>query len=815
MGTGRFKNGKFDLTVVANHVLSGADATEWERSLKKASELFWDASEGQLQFGRIFVCDDNVGIDSAEIILHDSGDPSYGTWGEFGVPGKALHLMPYVKRQPLTTLHEMGHHVWALGEEYAGPAEFDQIDTSVAPANNSTVPLIASTFADGDLVGADAILKFGSSLERRAITANTATALMVSPAFSQSPTNDSDGWVQYQFEAECSTVANSRYCIMEHSRSAAGTFDAAGNWTPAANPVVEFCSDSNHDPDGDTQQEDRNGDSCWETIATRAGYTGLTVPDPAAGGPASGSAVPEWIMLDKQPRFAVVYDRSGSMSSGNKMADAHHGATYWLEFCSLGDDLLSVIGYDHLVDTVIPLSQVSTLGSLTNEIADIEALGPRGATNIRDGLYEARDQIIAPATRAAVQVVLLLTDGIHNTPPGSSPTEVTPTFQEDGIRVCALGVGGPGQVDMTALDSIADGTGGRSYSVGDNQPGQIEAAMIEINAEVRGGIITTAPVLFPDSRASAIDKTLSRYVQDERPTPAGKRPDLYELMKLARVRSIGQLAGRKRRTGRIVAIPVDVEPGVQRASFAVAHPDTTDVWLYLVDPGGNVVDTTDPSVHHVVSPAPHEFAVVDGPLPGRWHIVAVRARPGPAMTARFVAGGENPTLQVSGRATGTHGVGGTALIRASARWGHELTGVEATATIHDPAGGTHHVVLSDDAVERDGSGDYLAAFVTTMSGRHTGVITVRHTGRAERARASHLALHATTDEIDLGVGAERFVRQIPFSFEVGRVEELRDPEDPRKWPVETRRREPVPDRPIKSAPLRPRRKTASRRAGAA
>src|SRR3954466_4128363 len=122
MGLGRFKNGKFDLVVVANFAMTSTDLTEWQRSFAKASELFWNASEGQVQYGQIFVCDDSVGLDTAEIILHASGDPSYGTFGKFGQAGQALHLMPYVKFQPLTHLHEMGHHVWALGEEYAGDA---------------------------------------------------------------------------------------------------------------------------------------------------------------------------------------------------------------------------------------------------------------------------------------------------------------------------------------------------------------------------------------------------------------------------------------------------------------------------------------------------------------------------------------------------------------------------------------------------------------------------------------------------------------------------------------------------------------------
>jgi hypothetical protein len=88
MGLGRFKNGKFDLVVVANFAMSATDFTEWRRSFVKASELFWDASEGQVQYGKIFVCDESVGADTAEIILHPSGDPSYAPVGSSAYSGR-------------------------------------------------------------------------------------------------------------------------------------------------------------------------------------------------------------------------------------------------------------------------------------------------------------------------------------------------------------------------------------------------------------------------------------------------------------------------------------------------------------------------------------------------------------------------------------------------------------------------------------------------------------------------------------------------------------------------------------------------------
>jgi hypothetical protein len=781
MGMGRFKNGRFDIVVVANFAMSATDVTEWRRSFAKASELFFDASEGQVQLGRIFVCDDSVGLDTAEIILHASGDPSYGTFGKFGQPGQALHLMPYVKFQVLTHLHEMGHHVWALGEEYAGEAVLEAIDTTVVPPNNSTIPLVGSTFGAGALVGNDAILKFGTTLERRGITANTATSVTVSPAFSQSPVNDSDGNVQYQFPAECATAANPNFCIMENSRSAAGTLDAAGTWTPAANPVTEFCTDSNHDPDGNTQQEIRNHDSCWETIKTRAGFTTLTIPDPASPGPSTGSTVPDWIVLEKQLRFSVVVDRSGSMASGHKMADAQHGAIYWLEYCAVGTDLLSVVAYDDQIDTTLVQTEVSTLGGLGGTTAAINALSPRGATNIRDALFRARDQIESLPTRAAVQVALLLTDGVHNSPSGSSPLEALPDLQEGGIRVYALGVGSPGDVDMAPLNALAAGTGGRSYAVGDNQASLIENKMVESNAEVRGGIITTEPVLFPDSRPGAIDKAIGK---SEKPIDPRRRPPLDRLLKALRISDVQRLypVGGRPPSSRAVAIPVDVEDGADRASFTITHPDTVDVWLYLLDPSGAVVDTSPgASATQVASSAPHEFIVVEHPDPGRWTLVAVRMRAGAAFTAHVVAGGENRNLQVFADAPAVNPTGGPVPITATARWGHELTGLKARAIVTAPSGARRAVALHDELADGGGSGQYTGLFTPTENGRHEAIVTVRGSNAASMADPYRQLAHVDGDSVDTAVKVPRFVRQVVVDFHAGELPPIRQkPERPHK-----------------------------------
>jgi len=781
MGMGRFKDGKFDLVVVANFAMTPAETEEWRRSFEKASELFFDATEGQVQFGNIFVCDDSVGADAAEVILHNSGDPSYGTFGKFGQPGEALHLMPYVRFQVLTHLHEMGHHVWALGEEYAAEAVLEDIDTSVTPANNSTVPLVGSSFAPGALVGADAILKFGSVLERRAITANDATSLTVAPAFSQSPINDNDGRVQYQFSAECATTANPNFCIMENGRGAAGRLDAAGTWTPAANPVTEFCSASNHDPDGNTQQQARNASSCWETIVSRPGFTALTAPDPAAPGPTAGFTVPAWIVLDKQPRFAVILDRSGSMSTGHKMADAQHGAVFWLERCAVDDDLLSIIAYDDVIDTVLPLQQASAAaGGLGPGIAAINALTPRGATNIRDALFTARDQIESRPTRAAAQVALLLTDGRHNTPSGSSALEAITDFQDGGIRLYTLGAGAPGTVDMDVLEQLAAGTGGRAFNVGDDQAGVIESAMAEINAEVRGGIITTEPVLFPDCKTSGgVDRLLKPLLARHKGRVAPKaRPKLADVLRALGVRHADDLmAAHESRSRRAVAIPMLVEEKADRASFTVVHPDSTDIWLYLIDPAGRVVDAASATVAHVESTAPHEFIVVRKPMAGRWTAVLVRTTPGAGVSARFVAGGENRHLQVFGSASPHVPPGVPVRLTATARWLHKLSGLRVTAAVSAPSGARTLLTLHDDAPDRPQGGDYECFFTPTETGTHRAVISITGSKGALVADPVRQMLHSEENDIDVGVKSPRFIRRVVVTFESG--ERTKPAEDPK------------------------------------
>ena len=127
--------------------------------------------------------------------------------------------------------------------------------------------------------------------------------------------------------AECLGGTTSNACIMESSASDGDRFGNAGGGGPlVSGRVRRFCVTSNHDPDGDTRQDQRRAEACW--ISMRDNHPDLSVPAgfPVGADQADADAI-AWTVLQSDPRFALVIDRSGSMQ-GNKLAQAKIGAEF-------------------------------------------------------------------------------------------------------------------------------------------------------------------------------------------------------------------------------------------------------------------------------------------------------------------------------------------------------------------------------------------------------------------------------------------------------------------------------------------------------
>jgi hypothetical protein len=499
MGSGTFRAGKFNLILSIRHNASAARVDEWRASFERASELLFDATDGQHQFGDIYVCNNSTGGRNADAWLLQPDGRSHSAVDALGNETAHMTLYGDERFKPFIVIHEFGHYGYGLRDEYIGPLGM----------------------------------------------------------------------------AECIGGTTADACIMENGWRDGDRFgnDATGG-ALVLGRVSEFCVASNHDPDGDTYQDDVHGESCWETMEDD--YPDLTLPAelPVAAAPAGADPI-NWTVLAPEQRFVLVVDRSGSMT-GNKLTEAKYGADWWADHAVDGD-LLGVVSYS---DTVTPDYALQTISGDPDRTAAQLAIGSISAggwTSIGGGLREALNQILGAGARAATQVVVLLTDGLHNS--GESPSSVLPDLVDNGVRVYTIGIGP--SIDSVLLEDIASTTGGTFYridpalSVAD-QEFEIRLALQEISGIARdnGGLVTTMPERMEE--------------------------------------------------GATLEYKAFIEPGSEMATFAISWKNREDLlYLELESPDGQYF-TLGPAaggVRPIYSDRPYMGFQVQKPVPGEWRLI--------------------------------------------------------------------------------------------------------------------------------------------------------------------------------------------------
>lgn len=559
MGTGRYKNGKFDLILSIRHNADATRIQQWERSFRRASEILFDATEGQMQFGKLFVANNRRGNDEADAWLLQEEGTSSSHVNALGSAGLHMNLKSDEKNKPFIIIHEYGHYGLGLYDEYVGPS--------------------------------------GS--------------------------------------AECTGNTDDGACIMEFGWTDGDQIDDAGVLTEGA--INEFCTEDNHDPDDDTNQEAQHHESCWVTIGDN--YNDITVPSnvPSASPIPTGHDAVEWIMLADDPRFALILDRSGSMSAYNAIAGVRYGADYWVNYVSLTGDSLSVVAYNQSQDVILPLTTLTDTLDLSSELATIATINPQGSTNIGGAMNSGVSQITSPGDRAATQVMILFSDGLHNT--GTAPETVLSSLIENGIRAYTIGFGP--YADQERLHQIADQTGGRFEQIDadpDTPDAQLEIQnyLIEISGEVRdgSGIITMSPGLLPEPSASeTVEVTRISGLK------FSVRKDIEYIAKLPYVY-------RSKSTG--YDHKAYVEQGSSKATFVVSHKEGTSVNFFLIRPNGDVVNPeSDPDVKYVDPPNnPYAFYIITNPTHGYWVMRVTRAQASGEIPFKVFAFSENRDITV-------------------------------------------------------------------------------------------------------------------------------------------------------------------------
>jgi Mg-chelatase subunit ChlD/cytoskeletal protein CcmA (bactofilin family) len=428
----------------------------------------------------------------------------------------------------------------------------------------------------------------------------------------------------------------------------------------------EFCTAANHDPDHDTWQHKVHGQSVWEVIAAHpqrsaVAPTGLPVDAPPAA----------HVVNFKEGfgglRVVLLLDRSGSMLTGDRLVFAKRGANLFTTFVRVGDGL-GVASFADSPSVNFPLTTIvddSTKLAAENAVNSLVAVGN---TNIGGGLLTALGQITAQPERSCNEIIVLLSDGDHNT--GTLPSAAIPQLKAANVTVFAIGVGsGISTGGEATLQAIATETGGRFFRV--SNASDLVALFLRLAFESTGsGLLTRAP------------ESIS--------------------------------------SGEVKRIPVFVEAGATSATFAVTTVDpASSISLSLETPSGTVITESNsvgnPSITFVSDPNSKAFQV-QAPEGGLWHIV-VSAGTVTTGTIEVLAFAQHEGVQLTAAAKKETVTFPEAVeIHATPQYGGEaVLGATVTALVTRPDGSVVPITLHDDglAVHGDampGDGIYSARF---------------------------------------------------------------------------------------------------------
>lgn len=263
----------------------------------------------------------------------------------------------------------------------------------------------------------------------------------------------------------------------------------AGGATAAGYTLNEFCVTSNHDPDMDTFQESINHQSCWTTIAAHPKRSS-TAP---AGLPVGAAPAAHNVTFENGTaglRVILVLDRSGSMTIEQRMDFAKQGASQFVDLLRTGDSI-GVVSFSDNVSLDFSVTPITGPGTKAAVKTAVNSLNASGNTNIGAGLQAALNQITSQPDHSCNNVIVLLSDGDHNT--GTPPANVIPGLQDEGVTVFSVGLGsGISASGQATLQNVATQTGGKFYRV--SNAADLVTLFTQLSAESTGsGLLLRAP----------------------------------------------------------------------------------------------------------------------------------------------------------------------------------------------------------------------------------------------------------------------------------------------------------------------------------
>jgi len=149
----------------------------------------------------------------------------------------------------------------------------------------------------------------------------------------------------------------------------------------------------------------------------------------------------------------LVLDHSGSMSEdagdGTAKVQKLRDAVKTFVPVMLPGDGIGLVRFDDTAQIVMPIGDAAVVGGNATTLIDTSQFDPAGSTSIGDGLAKG-NQSLGVAAGFAVKAMVVLTDGMENTPPWIAQETVT-------ANTFAVGLGVPSDIDIGKLESLASG----------------------------------------------------------------------------------------------------------------------------------------------------------------------------------------------------------------------------------------------------------------------------------------------------------------------------------------------------------------------
>ncbi|MBI4495559.1 MAG: VWA domain-containing protein [Deltaproteobacteria bacterium] len=411
-GTGAFSGGtpaRIDLSICFTYPEGDPDA--WRSVFNEASKLLYNATEKQVQLGRIRVfLNCPAKKEEADILIRRGDSPASAHL--LGLGAKGTHIFLSEKHKSAAQgqfgiVPALGRHVFGLHPESQGRKRFIRL-----PGGTPLMTPAVDFFCPGCLMDG------GTTV------------------FPRQP----------------------EFCT---NRSMGFTTSHEGGYVRSRIPLVfPGLGTADFGELYQTEQQIRNGKSAWETMVQVAGQRyGILLRPPErepvddAAGHADLVNGETWVVESCASKTLLVIDASSSMA-GLRMELAQMAAKDSVALTESGN-YLGVVSFATEATVNFPLQPLLDSSSRSAAQVAIDGIATGGWTSIGGALRAALNQILE-SPRTANESIILLTEGDHNA--GEPPSEVIPDLVSAGVKVRSIALGP--EANVTLLSQISQATGG-------------------------------------------------------------------------------------------------------------------------------------------------------------------------------------------------------------------------------------------------------------------------------------------------------------------------------------------------------------------